>query len=101
MLIMKEKSKKAVGIKLGCNGETDILTFESSKVSLSEMQNVVNGYIQFVHLSPEAIMVVNEEGKFNNLPANELATQLFHSATLIFDDYIVGDVLIIHNKYIN
>ena len=62
---MKEKSKKAVGIKLGCNGETDILTFESSKVSLSEMQNVVNGYIQFVHLSPEAIMVVNEEGKFN------------------------------------
>jgi hypothetical protein len=96
---MKEKSKKAVGIKLCCNGEADILTFENKKVSLTEMQNVVNGHIEIIYLSNEAVLILNEEGKLNNLPFNELATYLLKSATFN-NDYIVGDVLLIHNKYI-
>ena len=97
---MGEKPKKSVGIKLCSNGETEILTFEKSKISLSEMQEVVSGNIEVVYLSNEALMIVNEEGKLNSLPFNELATHLFQCSTLQ-EDFIVGDVLIIHNKYVD
>ena len=44
------------------------------------------------------ILVVNEEGKLNNLAKNEIAT-LFVSP--ILNDIILGDVLLVNNKYLN
>ena len=44
------------------------------------------------------ILVVNEEGKLNDLPINEIATSF---VLPIMKDIIVGDVLLINGKYLN
>lgn len=58
--------------------------------SLKEMQTAVGGYIENVYLDDGKIMVVNEEGKLNNLPVNAVATELYNNPL----DVIVGDVLV-------
>ena len=95
---MSKNQTKAKGLKITSDGQSEILTFENNFVSLKELQNVVNGYIEFVYLPNNMIMVVNEEGKMNSLPVNEYVTQMFAP---IINDSIVGDVLIINNKYVN
>ena len=44
--------------------------------SLTELQAVVGGFIEVVHLSDGRLMVVNEEGKLNGLPFNKKASEL-------------------------
>ena len=62
------------------------------------MQDIVGGYVEFVYLPDNLIMVVNEEGKINNLPVNEYINLIYSK---IIDDIIVGDILLIDNKYVN
>lgn len=61
--------------------------------TLDELREFVGGPIEVVHLNPNAIIVVNEEGKLRGLPYNDFATNVLYS---IFHtvDYIVGNVLI-------
>ena len=54
---------------------------------LDELQEIVGGYIEIVHLSNGQIMVVNEEGLIYDLPYNAEAS----SEAM---DIIVGDVLV-------
>ncbi|MBV9709090.1 MAG: DUF3846 domain-containing protein [Chloroflexi bacterium] len=84
---------------------------------LDELQAVVQGYIELVHLPDNRIMVINEQGKVEGLPRNEKATALADLPTpqerkkavedarrrgvpvfLAFDpneeDYIAGTVLV-------
>lgn len=61
--------------------------------SLTELQAVVGGFIEVVHLSDGRLMVVNEEGKLDGLPINEKASELY-------PDLIVGDVLVCDIKQI-
>lgn len=42
-------------------------------------------------------MVINEEGKLENLPLNELATAIYQKQ-VCEGDFIVGDVLICKNE---
>lgn len=60
--------------------------------SLEELQRIVHGYIELIHLPKNRLMIINEDGKFEGLPVNILATReiLSHG----FNDVIVGDVLI-------
>lgn len=64
-----------------------------NKFTLEELQKYVEGYIQIIYLQYNLAMIINEEGKFLDLPKNEEATKLanFHPD---FDDYIVGNVVI-------
>ena len=94
---MSEKSIKAKGIKITTKGVSEIVTFENQFVSLKEMQEIVGGYIQFVYLPDNLILVVNEEGKLNNLPVNEYINLIYGK---IIQDIIVGDILLIHSQYI-
>lgn len=55
--------------------------------SLTELQAVVGGFIEVVHLPDGRLMVVNDEGKLNGLPINPKASELY-------PDIIVGDVLV-------
>jgi len=57
--------------------------------SLEEMQKAVGGYIQIVRTGNVGYMYCNEEGKILGLPYNKPATQM-----LDFDDYVVGDVVV-------
>lgn len=60
--------------------------------SLGELRDFVGGHIELVRLSKSQVMVVNEEGKVNDLPENQYATMLVNMAGI--RDVIVGNVLV-------
>lgn len=61
--------------------------------SLEELQGFVEGFIEIVELTPNVIMVVNEEGK-GVLEPNPTATVLAKARGAIFPhDYIAGNAL--------
>lgn len=60
--------------------------------SLEELRGFVGGHIEMVRLSKSQVMVVNEEGKVNDLPENQYATMLVNIAGV--RDVIVGNVLV-------
>ena len=68
--------------------------------TLKEMQAIVGGDIELVFLNETEIMVVNEEGKINDLAYNSAATRIFKENHPSVLDYIVGDVLVCDNKQI-
>ncbi len=62
---------------------------------LKELQGFVGGMIQIIRLRNRKIMVVNDEGKLENLPPNSEATALaLKDAAIFHDDWISGDALI-------
>lgn len=60
---------------------------DDKSFTLEQLQKVVGGFIEIVHLNDKVIMVVNEEGLCNGLPLN------FH-ASRVARQPIVGDVLV-------
>ena len=60
--------------------------------TLQELKAIVGGYIEIIRMN-DKFMVVNEEGKLEQLPCNALATGLYW-ANVGGNDYIVGDVLV-------
>lgn len=78
----------------------EILPKDSKYFSLEELQEIVGGYIEIIPCNnKEYSCVMNEEGKLHELDFNEEAT---NSVNYYIDteDFIVGDVLITHNKYL-
>lgn len=60
---------------------------------LEELNNIVNGSIEVIAITPGHYMIVNESGKLLALPHNRLASTIFSIYTDA-EDSIVGDVLI-------
>jgi hypothetical protein len=78
------------------NGEIiPIMPKNNFSFTLQELQSIVKGYIEIVYLKDGRLMIVNEEGKLNDLAPNLEATKLYTF------DYIVGDVLVTPKKYID
>jgi len=79
------------------NGEIKYVTPHSgSAFTLEELQNIVGGYIEIVHLMDvdNTIIVLNEEGKLMGLKYNPKATELCQKHHVLMDgDFIVGDVI--------
>lgn len=71
--------------------------------SLEEMQDFVGGLVQIFALPSGKEFIVNEEGKINDLPENEMATKIWKEEYPIKkypmnnDELIVGDVLLIED----
>lgn len=83
------------------NGETILVVPENQKkFTLEELQKYVGGYIEILTISDNNFMVINEEGKLEQLPLNDKATEIYikHFG---FNDIIVGDVLIVSNDDID
>lgn len=80
------------------NGKIEDKSFSKKNITLKEMQEVVGGYIEFLYLKDNLVMVVNEEGKIVGLPFNARATQLIKENNI--NDIIVGDVLVINQNLI-
>lgn len=95
---MSEKNQNARGVKITSDGLVDIVVFEKQYASMEELQSIVNGHFEFVYLPENMIMVVNEEGKLNDLPVNSIATSFVQP---VLKDYIVGNVLLINQKFLN
>ncbi len=78
---------------------TDAVPANGTDFSLKEMQKIVGGLVQIIDLDESKCIVLNEEGKLDDLPFNEEATKLFLSYFRT-NDYIVGDVLICDTEQI-
>lgn len=66
--------------------------------SLRELQDIVGGFIEVLHLTDEVFMVVDEEGKLKGNFVNMEATKMVRKCG--YDDYIVGDVLVCRSDMI-
>ena len=67
---------------------------------LWELQEIVGGYVEFIHLTNQRIMVVDEDGKAKGKPINEKATKLLQETFVNRHQVIVGDVLVCGREYI-
>ena len=82
------------------NGDTkEVNPKNGTDFSLEELQGYVGGHIEIVRLGRGEIMVVNEEGKLQNLPCNELATTFFRFMRES-NDHLVGNVLVCHTTQV-
>lgn len=71
------------------NGEiTNVTPKNGTDYKYEELKEFVGGYIEIVPINDHEIMVVNEEGKLNNLPVNHIASLLY------MYDTICGNVLV-------
>ena len=76
------------------NGEVkEISPKNGTYYTLKELQEIVGGYIEIIHLTNNKIMVINDEGKLINLPYNKNATILY-KPSFNTDDFIIGDALV-------
>jgi hypothetical protein len=69
--------------------------------TLEEQQELVGGNIQHIYLQENGswtVLVINEEGKFEGLPANSRATRIARKAGIADADFIVGDMLVCTDK---
>jgi hypothetical protein len=97
---MKKKNKdKATGVLFLADGSIKEIIFKGLQVTLEEMKKCVGGYVEFVHLEDDLVLVVNEEGLILNLPHNKMATRILLSLGGKAN-YIVGDTLLISNRFI-
>ena len=83
------------------NGKDYGITKQQQEVTLEFMQKIVGGYIQFIYLDNEDVMIINEEGKIDGLPINRKATAIYQRNLGHDGDYIVGDVLVTKRKYVS
>jgi len=71
---------------------------KGASFDLDEMQSLVGGYIEFVTLDQEGlILCINEEGKLHGLPPNLLATA-YVAPYLREGDYIAGPAILLTRK---
>lgn len=71
----------------------DYIPKNGNTFELTEMQEIVGGYIEIIRLNDGRIMIVDEEGKLNNKEVNIPATNILrrdHYTT----DYIVGTAIV-------
>jgi len=94
---MKENENvEIIVLKAGADGG---VMQNYTEITLQDMQDIVGGFIEFINLGDD-VMVVNEEGLLLNKPYNHLANEFIKAKSPQMSEYtfIVGDVFIIKNK---
>ena len=66
--------------------------------TLRELQDIVGGFIEFIQF-PDYVMIINEEGKVDNLQENVKATQMYQEK--VPNGVIVGDVVVCDKSLID
>jgi Domain of unknown function (DUF3846) len=82
---------------INCDGSArEVLPDNGSDFSLKELQTLVGGYIQIIHLPDGRILGMDEEGKRKQKPYNQVGTLLGQLAGIATHDFLVGDVLLMN-----
>ena len=80
------------------NGEEINVSPNNKRVfQLDELQNYVGGFIEIVRTKDNKMMIINEEGKINDLRVNTKASEIYQYSGF---DFIAGDVLICNENEI-
>jgi hypothetical protein len=90
---------KAVGTLITSDGQIKEMVFSKKILTLKEMQDCVEGYIEFVWLKDGKILVVNEDGKIKGMEPNHIATSIIMDQGM--NDHIVGNALLVDSKYVD
>lgn len=85
------------GIKIG----TDLSLSEMEDATYKSVSDAVGGYIE--HITLHGVfegfsLYVNEEGKLNGLPFNDIATAVWERVFGIYTDVIVGNAVLVSSK---
>lgn len=85
------------GIKIG----TDLSLSEMEDGTYKSVSDAVGGYIE--HITLHGVfegfsLYVNEEGKLNGLPFNDIATAVWERVFGIYTDVIVGNAVLVSSK---
>ncbi len=87
---------------LRANGIIEKIDYTGKYEELSEL---VGGYIETLYFDKGILMILNEEGKINNLDFNYNATMIYnHMYNYTYctkGDYIVGDVILLNSDESN
>ena len=83
--------RKAVVI--GFDTSIGVIDLDAHEGSLKVLQDAVDGWVQVVDLSPKLSIWVNEEGKMNGLPYNDIATAIYQDRFGAVD-IIVGNAVL-------
>jgi len=82
-----------MGKLLRATGEVEDVKPKNGKhYTLRELQGFVGGSIELIQFV-DATLVVNEEGKIDDLPYNPLATAIYHNGYKT-NDFIAGDAFL-------
>jgi hypothetical protein len=81
-------------LKITTDNAVEVVENDEKFVGYRTLSDGVGGMIEIVTLSDELTMWVNEEGKMDGLPYNNIASRLFDKVFGVFVDEIVGDVII-------
>jgi hypothetical protein len=87
-----ERKNKMQAMALTVSTKGTIL--EMDTIDLTALQTAVGGYVQAVDLGDDLTMWLNEEGKLEGLPHNEVGQVLWDATYGAGTDYIVGDIAI-------
>lgn len=69
---------------------------KEEKFTLEELYQALDcELVQVVRLTPEMIMIIDEEGKYTKSDINAIATFIAHVVNAIhYNDFIVGDAIV-------
>lgn len=86
----------AKALKIDTNGDLSRIDINS----LQDLNDAVNGYIELIHFTNIAHAYINEDGKTQNLPHNDVATHLCNKFKigLMPTDFISGNMVILGNS---
>jgi len=76
------------------NAVANVTPQNSVSFTLEELQRMVGGLIEVVHLETDELMICNEEGKILYLPYNQAATRMARTKGHDPHDRIMGNVVI-------
>ena len=85
------------GIKIG----TDLSLSEMADATYKSVSDAVGGYIEHITLQGKFegfSLYVNEEGKLNGLPFNDIATAIWERVFGVYTDVIVGNAVLVSSK---
>jgi hypothetical protein len=87
------------GVILRVDGTREVVRPANGEYfTLKEMQTIVDGLIEILPTRlPDFSLVINEEGKLEDLPYNPAGTSMYKYGN---KDTIVGDVLVVNDKYL-
>ena len=81
--------------KMMADGTSEEIALVEGSV-VDSLREVVGGWLEFVYFADGSILVINEEGKLEELPLNAAATWIAHMKKGISsDDCIVGNAVFV------
>ena len=81
-----------------------IIADKKDEPTLKQAQDFVGGYVEGIEFPTGDYLIINEEGKLQQLPLNEDATKLWRETftpdkyVFGYDDFVVGNALLIKSN---